>query len=86
MLSIRKWNDYRKHHRNEWAMLCLVLLLASCTSVGSATKPACPPPDARAACAWLSPIKPSKDDILTDITAKMIDSYDDAGAKLCGWK
>lgn len=65
-----------------WAMLPLILLLASCAT-----------PDSRAAdptayreastCAALRPIYVSKSDMLTDETAKAILANDETWARLC---
>lgn len=77
---------YRKHLRSGLETLVLTLLLASCVTAG-AGKPqtACPPPDNRAMCAAFAPILVSKDDVLTDGTAKQILAHNLTGEVLCGW-
>lgn len=52
-------------------MLPLVLLLPSCAILSHATKPV--PGNG---CDWVSPILVSRDDVLTDGTAKQIDTID----------
>lgn len=60
--------------------LILTPLLASCaTSGGLATKPS-------NGCEWVRPIMVSKQDQLTDGTARQILDHDQTGAQICGWK
>jgi hypothetical protein len=58
-------------------MLALTLLLASCKS-GPATEPS-------NGCEWVRPIYPSKDDSLTDGTARQILNHNETGKDICGW-
>ena len=58
-------------------MLALLRLLASCATTGLETK---------TACEIFQPIYVSKNDKLTDESAKVILRHDLLGAKLCGWK
>lgn len=37
-------------------------------------------------CGWVKPIYVSRNDILTDGTARQIKDHDETGAKVCGWK
>jgi hypothetical protein len=37
-------------------------------------------------CSWAKPIYVSKDDVLTDPTAKAIRDHDETGKRICGWK
>jgi hypothetical protein len=60
-------------------MLLPILLLASC-NLGRGTKPVDP------ACILFKPIFVSKDDVLTDGTAKAILAHNMTGAEQCGWK
>lgn len=61
-------------------MLSLVPLLAGCSLGRATTKPTvvvdCGP--------WHA-IYPSKDDVLTDGTAKQIKGHDETGKRICGW-
>lgn len=69
----------RMRRRSRWAALPLTLLLASCKT-GPETRTVldnCTP--------W-APIYVSRQDVLTDATAKAILRHDETGAKLCGWK
>lgn len=59
----------------------LVLLLASLTA-GCAT---CPKTIRVDPCAGWAPIYPSKNDSLTDGTARQILAHDEHGAKVCHW-
>jgi hypothetical protein len=58
-------------------MLVLTLPLASCKS-GPATEPS-------NGCEWVRPIYPSKDDSLTDGTARQILNHNETGKDICGW-
>jgi len=62
-------------------MLPLILPLASCATNSAATKPAVDPE--AATCAALRPIYVSKNDVLTDETAKAILVNDETWARLC---
>lgn len=58
-------------------MLAPIALLASCRA-GPATEPS-------NGCEWVKPIYPSKDDSLTDGTARQILNHDETGKQICGW-
>ena len=36
-------------------------------------------------CDWAEPIRPSRQDVLTDITLAQIVAHNEIGARLCGW-
>lgn len=59
-------------------MLLLALLLASCAPIGRVTK--------LDPCAGWSKITASRDDVLTDPTAKQILAHDEHGAAIGCWK
>lgn len=59
------------------AMLLLIALLASCKT-GQEIKPS-------NGCEWVKPIFPSRDDQLTDGTARQILDHDETGKQICGW-
>lgn len=61
-----------------WAMPVLALLLASCSATGRVTK--------TDPCAGWSKITTSRDDVLTDGTAKQILAHDEHGASIGCWK
>ena len=54
-----------------------ILCLAGCQSL---------PHSVHDFCTLGKPILVSKQDVLTDGTAKQIQSHDETGAKLCGWE
>lgn len=58
-------------------MLVLIALLASCNSG--------PAIELSNGCEWVKPIYPSKDDSLTDGTARQILNHDETGKQICGW-
>jgi hypothetical protein len=60
-------------------LLLLVPLQTSCDSIGRAIKP-------DTACLAFKPIYVSKNDVLTDGTARAILAHNVTGAKKCGWK
>ena len=60
-------------------MLILILPLASCAMMAGRET-------SDAACILFKPIYVSKDDVLTDDTAKQILAHNRAGAARCGWK
>jgi hypothetical protein len=37
-------------------------------------------------CDWAEPIRPSRDDVLTDGTLAQIVAHNEVGARLCGWR
>lgn len=60
-------------------LLPLVLLPTSCGNIGRAIKP-------DTACLAFKPIYVSKNDVLTDGTARAILAHNETGEKKCGWK
>lgn len=77
----RRLTDFQRPKLRALAMLLLPLLLVSCALMaGHETKPVDP------ACVLFKPIYLSKDDILTDDSAKQILAHNKAGADACGWK
>jgi hypothetical protein len=74
-----KFRIYRKRLRRLWLLLTLLPLLASCaTTDGPATKVD--------PCAGWSAIYPSRQDVLTDGTAKQILAHDLHGVAQGCWK
>lgn len=70
-------NPYLTGALHGLVMLALLRLLASCATTGLETK---------TACEVFQPIYVSKNDRLTDDSAKEILRHNLLGAKLCGWK
>lgn len=66
------------------ALGVLSVLLSACGSPGPVVKPM--PSVTYTGCNWSKPIYISKDDILTEETADQIQSHNEAGMKICGWK
>ena len=66
----------------ELVMLSLVAQLTSCGTAGHETKPA-PQPVIDPACAAFSAIYVSRDDVLTDGTAKQILVHNETWKRLC---
>lgn len=62
-------------------VLCLVLLLTSCSGIGAETKPV--PSNG---CEWVRPITVSKSDTLSDATARQILAHDLAWQQICAAK
>lgn len=54
----------------------MALPLLSCCATGPVTTDGC---------GWAKPIYISKDDVLTDGTAKQILAHDRTGKSICGW-
>lgn len=75
------WNKKPKSSRMRLSSVLVTLLLtlplASCKS-GPATEPS-------NGCEWVKPIFPSRDDQLTDGTARQILDHDETGKQICGW-
>lgn len=69
--------SFRTHRLSVWAMPALTLLLASCSATGRVTKPD--------PCAGWSKITTSRDDVLTDGTAKQILAHDEHGESIGCW-
>lgn len=47
--------------------------------------PACAPSPAPTECAWAQPILVSRDDVMTEETARQILTHNETGARVCGW-
>ena len=58
------------------------LSLTAVLTAGCATALRPPPND----CAWAEPIRPSRDDVLTDGTLEQIVAHNEIGERLCGWR
>ncbi|WP_363798380.1 hypothetical protein ABU614_06715 [Lysobacter firmicutimachus] len=65
--------------RRRWRWLCLIPLLTACSTTGRVT-------EATTGCAWTRPIRVSRQDQLTDLTARQILAHNEAGRRLCGWQ
>jgi hypothetical protein len=37
-------------------------------------------------CDWSEPIRPSRQDVLSDVTLAQIVAHNEVGARLCGWR
>lgn len=61
-------------------MLPLILLLVGCATNGRATEAS------TSGCEWTRPIYVSKQDVLTDTTARQILAHNETGRRLCNWK
>ncbi|NHM19627.1 hypothetical protein [Tritonibacter mobilis] len=44
------------------------------------------PTQDRDACDWAAPIRPSREDVLSDGTLAQIVTHNEIGARLCGWR
>jgi hypothetical protein len=66
--------------RNLLRVLPLILPLASCGTIGRVE------PVPGNGCDWDRAIYVSPKDSLTDDTAKQIQTHDEDGARICGWK
>lgn len=62
------------------------MLAGCCTTNGAATEPRVETRIVDTACDWTAPIYVSKDDVLTDDTARAILAHNRAGAKICHWQ
>ncbi len=70
--------NFRPAFWRRWRTLCLIPLLTACTTNGPVT-------EATTGCAWTRPIRVSRQDQLTDLTARQILSHNETGRRLCGW-
>lgn len=62
--------------RKTLAVLLTALLLSGCATSGLGTD---------GACSVFAPIWISKEDVLTDLTARQILIHNETGAAVCGW-
>jgi hypothetical protein len=60
----------------------VALILSAALSAGCAIDPG----RYHATCDWAEPIRPSRDDVLTEGTLAQIIAHNDIGARLCGWR
>ncbi|HVI55474.1 MAG TPA: hypothetical protein VM621_10535 [Luteibacter sp.] len=67
---------FQMHQRFLSLLLLLTLPVLSCCATG---------PVQTDGCDWAKPIYVSKDDVLTDGTAKQILTHDETGKVICGW-
>jgi len=65
----------------KFATLTALSLIAVLTA-GCATAPLL----LRNDCDWAEPIRPSRDDVLTDGTLEQIVAHNEIGERLCGWR
>ena len=61
------------------------VLIRLILSTGLTAGCAIDPRDLRDDCDWAEPIRPSRQDVLTDITLAQIVAHNEIGARLCGW-
>ena len=61
------------------------VLIRLILSAGLTAGCAIDPRDLRDDCDWAEPIRPSRQDVLTDITLAQIVAHNEIGARLCGW-
>lgn len=59
-------------------MLSLILLLTACNTTGRVT-------EVSSGCGWTRPILVSREDVLTDLTARQILAHNETGRRLCNW-
>ena len=69
--------DFRAAMLFPLATLALALLLNGCATSGRATE--------GSDCAWARPILVSRDDVLSDLTARQILAHNETGRRVCGW-
>jgi hypothetical protein len=60
------------------ALISIAVLTAGCAMTG--------PRHLRADCDWAEPIRPSREDVLTDGTLEQIVAHNEIGERLCGWR
>ena len=77
-----KLQNCQMHPLSALAMLPLILLLDGCAMKAGPVAPVV----TDYGCGWVKPIYVSRDDVLTDGTARQIKDHDETGAKVCGWK
>lgn len=59
------------------------LSLTAVLTAGCVTPDRRPPPNE---CAWAEPIRPSREDVLTDRTLEQIVAHNEIGERICGWR
>ena len=59
-----------------------VLILSAALTAGCAIDPR----DLRDDCDWAEPIRPSRQDVLSDGTLAQIVAHNEVGSRLCGWQ
>lgn len=63
-------------------LLPCLMLTACCTTSGVVTETRI----VDTGCDWTAPLYVSKDDVLTEETARAVLAHNRAGARICGWK
>ncbi|NRP31848.1 hypothetical protein XMV209_003123 [Aliiroseovarius sp. xm-v-209] len=58
------------------------LILSAALTAGCAINPRSMHED----CDWAEPIRPSRQDVLSDVTLAQIVAHNEVGARLCGWR
>ncbi len=61
-------------------------LIALILSAGLTAGCAIDPRSLRDECDWAEPIRPSRQDVLSDNTLAQIVAHNEIGARLCGWQ
>ena len=59
----------------------IALTLTIALTAGCAIEPS----RSRESCDWAEPIRPSREDVLTDETLAQIVAHNEVGTRLCGW-
>jgi hypothetical protein len=67
-------------------MTCSKTLTALILSTGLTAGCGIDPGRAHEACEWAEPIRPSRQDVLSDATLAQIVAHNEIGARLCGWR
>ncbi len=65
-----------------FATLPALILIAALTAGCATTAPL----HLRGDCDWAEPIRPSREDVLTDGTLAQIVAHNEIGERLCGWR
>jgi hypothetical protein len=60
----------------------IALILSAVLSAGCGIDPCSVYDD----CDWAEPIRPSRQDVLSDVTLAQIVAHNEVGARLCGWR
>lgn len=61
----------------------LVLISTAALTAGCVTTA---PRPIRSDCDWAEPIRPSREDVLTDGTLAQIVAHNEVGERICGWR